>query len=200
MRSSTHTALPHASAGGGVWYVAFFRLMASSDFNIQPLTFSSIPSFHHVKACGRITFFSSLGMLCAAFVSIFFKHVAASSNHTGQIKTSHSPSSIMLISLYMLRFASTYIRTLCLLSIGMASHPPIPVMELADHIERLKANDNLKFSQEYEVIISCFVTFCREKSYFCSQPPLLQGPPIVKGNISGIFCCNGKVFFKETTL
>ncbi|XP_039525421.1 receptor-type tyrosine-protein phosphatase delta isoform X34 [Pimephales promelas] len=35
---------------------------------------------------------------------------------------------------------------------GMASHPPIPVMELADHIERLKANDNLKFSQEYESI------------------------------------------------
>ncbi|XP_013859806.1 receptor-type tyrosine-protein phosphatase delta isoform X31 [Austrofundulus limnaeus] len=35
---------------------------------------------------------------------------------------------------------------------GMASHPPIPVMELADHVERLKANDNLKFSQEYESI------------------------------------------------
>ncbi|XP_063326133.1 receptor-type tyrosine-protein phosphatase S-like isoform X11 [Pelmatolapia mariae] len=35
---------------------------------------------------------------------------------------------------------------------GMASHPPIPVMELADHLERLKANDNLKFSQEYESI------------------------------------------------
>ncbi|XP_051988286.1 receptor-type tyrosine-protein phosphatase S-like isoform X2 [Xyrauchen texanus] len=34
----------------------------------------------------------------------------------------------------------------------MASHPPIPIMELADHIERLKANDNLKFSQEYESI------------------------------------------------
>ncbi|XP_026124375.1 receptor-type tyrosine-protein phosphatase S-like isoform X28 [Carassius auratus] len=34
----------------------------------------------------------------------------------------------------------------------MASHPPIPVMELADHIECLKANDNLKFSQEYESI------------------------------------------------
>ncbi|KAK4815999.1 hypothetical protein QYF61_010867, partial [Mycteria americana] len=33
---------------------------------------------------------------------------------------------------------------------GMASHPPIPILELADHIERLKANDNLKFSQEYE--------------------------------------------------
>ncbi|XP_075891566.1 receptor-type tyrosine-protein phosphatase delta isoform X21 [Nelusetta ayraudi] len=35
---------------------------------------------------------------------------------------------------------------------GMASHPPIPIMDLADHQERLKANDNLKFSQEYESI------------------------------------------------
>ncbi|KAK6324487.1 hypothetical protein J4Q44_G00038290 [Coregonus suidteri] len=35
---------------------------------------------------------------------------------------------------------------------GMASHPPIPISELADHLERLKANDNLKFSQEYESI------------------------------------------------
>uniref|UniRef100_A0A6Q2XG17 protein-tyrosine-phosphatase n=1 Tax=Esox lucius TaxID=8010 RepID=A0A6Q2XG17_ESOLU len=35
---------------------------------------------------------------------------------------------------------------------GMVSHPPIPISELADHIERLKANDNLKFSQEYESI------------------------------------------------
>ncbi|XP_054865700.1 protein tyrosine phosphatase receptor type Db isoform X24 [Amphiprion ocellaris] len=35
---------------------------------------------------------------------------------------------------------------------GMASHPPIPISELADHIERLKANDNLKFSQEYESV------------------------------------------------
>ncbi|XP_069374556.1 receptor-type tyrosine-protein phosphatase delta isoform X23 [Paralichthys olivaceus] len=35
---------------------------------------------------------------------------------------------------------------------SMASHPPIPVMDLADHQERLKANDNLKFSQEYESI------------------------------------------------
>ncbi|XP_075307613.1 receptor-type tyrosine-protein phosphatase delta isoform X13 [Odontesthes bonariensis] len=35
---------------------------------------------------------------------------------------------------------------------SMASHPPIPVMDFADHLERLKANDNLKFSQEYESI------------------------------------------------
>lgn len=37
---------------------------------------------------------------------------------------------------------------------GMASHPPIPVTMLAQHIEILKANDNLKFSQEYEVSFS----------------------------------------------
>ncbi|XP_035385727.1 receptor-type tyrosine-protein phosphatase delta isoform X21 [Electrophorus electricus] len=35
---------------------------------------------------------------------------------------------------------------------GMATHPPIPIMDLADHLERLKANDNLKFSQEYESV------------------------------------------------
>uniref|UniRef100_A0A673AFM2 Receptor-type tyrosine-protein phosphatase delta n=1 Tax=Sphaeramia orbicularis TaxID=375764 RepID=A0A673AFM2_9TELE len=37
-------------------------------------------------------------------------------------------------------------------NISMASHPPVPISELADHIERLKANDNLKFSQEYESV------------------------------------------------
>uniref|UniRef100_A0A4W5R0K5 protein-tyrosine-phosphatase n=1 Tax=Hucho hucho TaxID=62062 RepID=A0A4W5R0K5_9TELE len=36
--------------------------------------------------------------------------------------------------------------------ICMANHPPIPILDLADHLERLKANDNLKFSQEYESI------------------------------------------------
>ncbi|XP_046715598.1 protein tyrosine phosphatase receptor type Fa isoform X13 [Silurus meridionalis] len=35
---------------------------------------------------------------------------------------------------------------------GMREHPPIPVCDLAEHNERLKANDNLCFSQEYESI------------------------------------------------
>lgn len=35
----------------------------------------------------------------------------------------------------------------------MRDHPPIPVTDLADNIDRLKANDGLKFSQEYEVSI-----------------------------------------------
>ncbi|XP_054009026.1 tyrosine-protein phosphatase Lar isoform X5 [Hylaeus anthracinus] len=35
---------------------------------------------------------------------------------------------------------------------GMISHPPIHINDLGNHIECLKANDNLKFSQEYESI------------------------------------------------
>ncbi|XP_076131587.1 receptor-type tyrosine-protein phosphatase S [Alosa pseudoharengus] len=35
---------------------------------------------------------------------------------------------------------------------SMMSHPPIPISELAEHTELLKANDNLKLSQEYESI------------------------------------------------
>lgn len=33
----------------------------------------------------------------------------------------------------------------------MLSHPPIPIGDMAEHTERLKANDSLKLSQEYEV-------------------------------------------------
>ncbi|XP_040895699.1 protein tyrosine phosphatase receptor type Fa isoform X3 [Toxotes jaculatrix] len=34
----------------------------------------------------------------------------------------------------------------------MREHPPIAISDLADHIERLRANDGLRFSQEYESI------------------------------------------------
>uniref|UniRef100_UPI00358DE534 receptor-type tyrosine-protein phosphatase delta-like isoform X2 n=1 Tax=Myxine glutinosa TaxID=7769 RepID=UPI00358DE534 len=37
-------------------------------------------------------------------------------------------------------------------TLGMMNHPPIPVEELDDHVERLVANDGLRFSQEYESI------------------------------------------------
>lgn len=46
---------------------------------------------------------------------------------------------------------------------GMASHPPIPISELADHIERLKANANLKFSQEYEVRVLIIYLWKKKK-------------------------------------
>uniref|UniRef100_A0A3P8YD34 protein-tyrosine-phosphatase n=1 Tax=Esox lucius TaxID=8010 RepID=A0A3P8YD34_ESOLU len=35
---------------------------------------------------------------------------------------------------------------------GMMNHPPIPIAELPEHTDLLKANDNLKLSQEYESI------------------------------------------------
>ena len=34
---------------------------------------------------------------------------------------------------------------------AMMNHPPITVLQLADHIDLLKSNDNQKFAQEYEV-------------------------------------------------
>ncbi|KAL0611836.1 Receptor-type tyrosine-protein phosphatase S [Plecturocebus cupreus] len=40
----------------------------------------------------------------------------------------------------------------CSTLIGMLSHPPIPIADMAEHTERLKANDSLKLSQEYESI------------------------------------------------
>lgn len=38
------------------------------------------------------------------------------------------------------------------LAVGMREHPPIAVCDLADQMETLSANENLHFSQEYEVI------------------------------------------------
>ncbi|XP_052047779.1 receptor-type tyrosine-protein phosphatase S isoform X7 [Apodemus sylvaticus] len=35
---------------------------------------------------------------------------------------------------------------------GMLSHPPIPISDMAEHMDRLKANDSLQLSQEYESI------------------------------------------------
>ncbi|XP_077109687.1 receptor-type tyrosine-protein phosphatase S isoform X6 [Ranitomeya variabilis] len=35
---------------------------------------------------------------------------------------------------------------------SMLNHPPIPIADLSEHTEHLKANDNLKLSQEYESI------------------------------------------------
>ncbi|XP_072525934.1 protein tyrosine phosphatase receptor type Db isoform X2 [Salminus brasiliensis] len=35
---------------------------------------------------------------------------------------------------------------------SMASHPPVAISELPNYIERMKANENLRFSQEYESI------------------------------------------------
>lgn len=62
----------------------------------------------------------------------------------------------------------------------MMNHPPIPISELAEHTELLKANDNLKLSQEYEVsrnkvqrssgIDFCLIVFSIENDMCGSLP------------------------------
>lgn len=47
--------------------------------------------------------------------------------------------------------------TILCLAAGMREHPPIAVCDLAEHIERLKANDGLCFSQEYEVSAAALI-------------------------------------------
>uniref|UniRef100_A0A8B9E6H3 Receptor-type tyrosine-protein phosphatase S n=1 Tax=Anser cygnoides TaxID=8845 RepID=A0A8B9E6H3_ANSCY len=59
-------------------------------------------------------------------------------------------------------------------TVQQKNHPPIPILELADHIERLKANDNLKFSQEYEVICPIFLSFKLSKMSYCSKKNLFR--------------------------
>lgn len=60
----------------------------------------------------------------------------------------------------------------------MASHPPIPISELADNIERLKANDNLKFSQEYEVGMLIIFNLTSESALDgCLSPTTTEAKP-----------------------
>ncbi|KAF7254415.1 Receptor-type tyrosine-protein phosphatase F, partial [Varanus komodoensis] len=56
---------------------------------------------------------------------------------------------------------------------GMRDHPPIPVTDLADNIDRLKANDGLKFSQEYEVS-SLMSSFRSASPYIVALPQHLS--------------------------
>uniref|UniRef100_A0A3B5QYJ1 Receptor-type tyrosine-protein phosphatase F n=1 Tax=Xiphophorus maculatus TaxID=8083 RepID=A0A3B5QYJ1_XIPMA len=63
---------------------------------------------------------------------------------------------IIITVIAILLFKSQDISFLLLLLIsvfsGMRDLPPIPVCDLADHIERQKANDSLLFSQEFQTI------------------------------------------------
>uniref|UniRef100_A0A672L164 protein-tyrosine-phosphatase n=1 Tax=Sinocyclocheilus grahami TaxID=75366 RepID=A0A672L164_SINGR len=48
--------------------------------------------------------------------------------------------------------AVIFIISIVILILLFKSHPPVSISELPAHIERMKANDNLRFSQEYESI------------------------------------------------
>lgn len=58
---------------------------------------------------------------------------------SGEVTTSHAPTDP--VDMRRLHFQTP----------GMILHPPIIVTELSNHIDNLKANDNQKFSQQYEV-------------------------------------------------
>ncbi|XP_075878034.1 receptor-type tyrosine-protein phosphatase F-like isoform X7 [Nelusetta ayraudi] len=77
---------------------------------------------------------------------LFFKKKRASplpkDDHSGGVKDSLLANSSDPVEMRRLNYQTP----------GMREHPPIPVVDLSDHIERLKANDGLRFSQEYESI------------------------------------------------
>uniref|UniRef100_A0A673CFS3 protein-tyrosine-phosphatase n=1 Tax=Sphaeramia orbicularis TaxID=375764 RepID=A0A673CFS3_9TELE len=59
---------------------------------------------------------------------------------------------IWVVGMFTLLMISLSYFSLLFWQTGMMNHPPIPISELAEHTELLKANDNLKLSQEYESI------------------------------------------------
>ncbi|XP_041134224.1 receptor-type tyrosine-protein phosphatase F-like isoform X6 [Polyodon spathula] len=67
---------------------------------------------------------------------------SAKDDHSGGVKDSLLAHSTDPVEMRRLNYQTP----------GMREHPPISVTELADHIERLKANDGLRFSQEYESV------------------------------------------------
>ncbi|KAJ8270922.1 hypothetical protein GJAV_G00120780 [Gymnothorax javanicus] len=77
---------------------------------------------------------------------LLFKRKRASpspkDDHSGGVKDSLLSNSSDPVEMRRLNYQTA----------GMREHPPISVCDLADHIERLKANDGLRFSQEYESI------------------------------------------------
>uniref|UniRef100_A0A8C2PRZ4 Receptor-type tyrosine-protein phosphatase S n=1 Tax=Cyprinus carpio TaxID=7962 RepID=A0A8C2PRZ4_CYPCA len=93
-------------------------------------------------------------IICIVIAILLYKRKRAESEArkgslpSGKEMPSHHPTDP--VELRRLNFQTP--GALAGLSMPPACHPPIPVMELADHIERLKANDNLKFSQEYESV------------------------------------------------
>ncbi|XP_041126652.1 protein tyrosine phosphatase receptor type Fa isoform X1 [Polyodon spathula] len=78
---------------------------------------------------------------------------SAKDDHSGGVKDSLLAHSTDPVEMRRLNYQTPGPSAPCCPNISsMREHPPISVTELADHIERLKANDGLRFSQEYESI------------------------------------------------
>ncbi|XP_075878029.1 receptor-type tyrosine-protein phosphatase F-like isoform X2 [Nelusetta ayraudi] len=88
---------------------------------------------------------------------LFFKKKRASplpkDDHSGGVKDSLLANSSDPVEMRRLNYQTPGPSShRCPNTPRMREHPPIPVVDLSDHIERLKANDGLRFSQEYESI------------------------------------------------
>lgn len=95
----------------------------------------------------------------SVFLFLFFFYLSPCTVTSWSHWQHHSPCGSTIVTVNCCPFYCKTARSYSFLSSlsfssslsGMREHPPIPVIELADHIERLKANDGLRFSQEYEV-------------------------------------------------
>ncbi|XP_027877353.1 receptor-type tyrosine-protein phosphatase F isoform X13 [Xiphophorus couchianus] len=142
------------------WFVVAVLRNEGTDGAANYMTFSSSPYSDPVQIPKQLSQIGDqpemlwvMGPVLAVVVIIIiviaillFKKKRASplpkDEHSGGVKDSLLGNSSDPVEMRRLNYQTP----------GMREHPPIPVIDLADHIERLKANDGLRFSQEYESI------------------------------------------------
>ncbi|XP_014837272.1 PREDICTED: receptor-type tyrosine-protein phosphatase F isoform X13 [Poecilia mexicana] len=142
------------------WFVVAVLRNEGTDGTASYMTFSSSPYSERIQIPKPVASIGDqpemlwvMGPVLAVVVIIIiviaillFKKKRASplpkDEHSGGVKDSLLGNSSDPVEMRRLNYQTP----------GMREHPPIPVIDLADHIERLKANDGLRFSQEYESI------------------------------------------------
>uniref|UniRef100_A0A6Q2ZCL5 Receptor-type tyrosine-protein phosphatase F n=1 Tax=Esox lucius TaxID=8010 RepID=A0A6Q2ZCL5_ESOLU len=134
-------------------YLAFILAALKETFSASPYSDPIQVSPNVAKSVEQPEMLWVMGPVLAVVLIIIiviaillFKRKRASplpkDDHSGGVKDSLLGNSTDPVEMRRLNYQTP----------GMREHPPIPVSELADHIERLKANDSLRFSQEYESI------------------------------------------------
>ncbi|XP_043991417.1 receptor-type tyrosine-protein phosphatase F-like isoform X15 [Gambusia affinis] len=153
------------------WFVVAVLRNEGTDGTANYMTFSSSPYSDPVQIPKQLTQVGDqpemlwvMGPVLAVVVIIIiviaillFKKKRASplpkDEHSGGVKDSLLGNSSDPVEMRRLNYQTPGPSThRCPNTPRMREHPPIPVIDLADHIERLKANDGLRFSQEYESI------------------------------------------------
>ncbi|XP_014872280.1 receptor-type tyrosine-protein phosphatase F isoform X2 [Poecilia latipinna] len=153
------------------WFVVAVLRNEGTDSTASYMTFSSSPYSERIQIPKPVPSIGDqpemlwvMGPVLAVVVIIIiviaillFKKKRASplpkDEHSGGVKDSLLGNSSDPVEMRRLNYQTPGPSThRCPNTPRMREHPPIPVIDLADHIERLKANDGLRFSQEYESI------------------------------------------------